>query len=61
MTTFDEQMQKNADADAGLQAAFAAHAARTVVVAPAPGVISRVADRVRALSPLWRGRLVNTA
>jgi hypothetical protein len=50
MTTFDEQMQENAEADAGLKAAFAAHAARTGVVVPAPSVISRIADRSRKLA-----------
>jgi hemoglobin-like flavoprotein len=48
MTTFDEHMQRNADADAGLQAAIAAYAAaRAGVDVPARSVVSRIADRRR--------------
>jgi hypothetical protein len=50
MTTFDEQMQKNAAADSGLRAAFAAHAVRRGVVVPAPSVSSRIAARLEQLA-----------
>jgi hypothetical protein len=58
MRALSRQMQINADADAGLTAAFARHAAGRAAAAAVPGVIQRIALCVHPLASHRTARTV---